>query len=140
MTRFKQQSQVDPGVLSFARGKDKTPSSPASLHKKGPAGSSSPEADCGLPAQGHPTYLRSMIRCGERDYVRQRDLPGLLHLFPSEIDRLEKGCPGIIVRKIMLALRAERRRGQSGHYRYSLMRHISLMQALGAERAVENHQ
>nr|WP_319484422.1 DUF6477 family protein [uncultured Cohaesibacter sp.] len=140
MATFKQQSQVDTGIFSFATGKDETPPSPASLRENSSAGSSALKKTRGFQTEDHPSYLRSMVRCGERDYVRQRDLPGLLHLFPSEIDRLENGCPGAIVRKLMLALRAERRRGKSGHFRYSLMRHIGLMQALGAERAARKNQ
>nr|WP_321463342.1 DUF6477 family protein [uncultured Cohaesibacter sp.] len=82
-----------------------------------------------------PAFLREMIRCGERDYERMRDLPGLLHIFPSELQRMERDDAAIIVKKLSAALRAERRRGRSGHYRYSLQRHIGLMQALAAEKS-----
>ena len=74
------------------------------------------------------------MRCGEKHYCRNRDLPGLLHIFPAELARLQQTSPHAIIQKITLALCAERRRGRSGHYRYSLLRHIGLMQALAAER------
>nr|WP_280141744.1 DUF6477 family protein [Cohaesibacter marisflavi] len=77
-----------------------------------------------------------MVRIGERKYVRDRDLPGLLHMFPGELRSLEKNNEGAILRKLSQALRAERRRGRAAHYRYSLMRHIALMQAIAAEKAL----
>jgi len=84
------------------------------------------------------TFVRDMVRIGQRDYVRERDLPGLLHIFPSELCRLERRNEGVILRKLNQALRAERRRGRAAHYSYSLMRHIALMQAVAAEKAIRS--
>lgn len=39
-----------------------------------------------------------------------------------------------IIRRLERALRAERRRGQSGHWTYDLHRHLALKQALAAEQ------
>ncbi|MCT4654862.1 MAG: hypothetical protein N4A65_03520 [Cohaesibacter sp.] len=64
-----------------------------------------------------------------------RHLPALLHLFPSEITRLEEEQTGELVRRLHRALHAERKRGRTGHWRYSLSRHIGLYQALSAEHA-----
>ena len=74
------------------------------------------------------------LKYGEQSYERARDLPGLMHLFPAEIARLEQQAPDAVLRALVRATRAERRRGRQGHWRYSLQRHIGLMQALAAER------
>lgn len=63
-----------------------------------------------------------------------RDLPGLLHLFPAEIERLDNKSSKTILERLRKALRAEKRRGQQGHWRYSLSRHIGLAQAVKAEQ------
>nr|WP_321457712.1 DUF6477 family protein [uncultured Cohaesibacter sp.] len=84
--------------------------------------------------QSPPLFYREMIRCGEKHYERNRDLPGLLHLFPQDIEKLEAEKPGAVLVKIAQALTAEKRRARSGHYRYSLLRHIGLTQALAAEK------
>ena len=68
------------------------------------------------------------------NYVRQRDLPGLLHLFPAEIETLGARKSDTVLRMIMRALRAERKRGETGHWRYSMNRHIGLLQAFRAEK------
>ena len=73
-------------------------------------------------------------RHGQSQYQRQRDLPGLLHLFPGEIQTLDQTGSDSILRKLVLALKAERRRGRAGHWRYSLRRHMALMQAVSAEK------
>ena len=78
--------------------------------------------------------LAAQHKQGADQYDRKRDLPGLLHLFPSEIDDLDKLNTRAILQQIVLALRAERKRGRSGHWRYSLARHIGLMQAFIAEK------
>ncbi|PLW76980.1 hypothetical protein C0081_13125 [Cohaesibacter celericrescens] len=73
-------------------------------------------------------------RHGEKVYDRRRDLPGLLHLFPAEIDKLEQLHSNAILKRIVLALRGERSRGRTGHWRYSLARHIGLKQAFMWEK------
>ena len=66
--------------------------------------------------------------------IAAEDLPGLLHLFPAEITRLDKNQNDGVLKKLVRALRSERRRGRAGHWRYSLQRHIGLMQAVAAEK------
>lgn len=80
-----------------------------------------------------PTGSLSLCQGASYDYDRSRHLPSLLHLFPEEAEKLEIECPGILIKRLKSALRAERRRGQSGHWRYSLSRHIGLSRALAAE-------
>lgn len=79
-----------------------------------------------------PGSFSSLLK-SEDYYSRPRHLPRLLHLFAEEAEKLEADQPGILVNKLKAALRAERRRGKSGHWRYSLARHIGLHQALNAE-------
>ncbi len=78
--------------------------------------------------------LDAQLRHGEKDYQRMRDLPGLLHLFPGEVEALDRKG---ILNRLALALRAERRRGRANHWRYSLSRHIALRQAFRSEAQLE---
>ncbi|WP_316858073.1 DUF6477 family protein [uncultured Cohaesibacter sp.] len=108
------------------------------LSRERPAEGSSQQRPCDFrKRKGSATgssILYHAIRSGERDYVRKRDLPGLLHLFPGEIEAMERRSPFAIFQSLTRAIRAERIRGRSGHWRYSLTRHIGLRQALAAER------
>ncbi|WP_244574419.1 DUF6477 family protein [Cohaesibacter sp. ES.047] len=74
--------------------------------------------------------VEAQLRHGESEYRRYRDLPGLLHLFPDEIKAMEHRD---LLSRLLLALRAERRRGRASHWRYSLSRHIALWQAFRSE-------
>ncbi|WP_321450038.1 DUF6477 family protein [uncultured Cohaesibacter sp.] len=126
-----------PSTRSFANGKTEQPSSPSHVTQRGDL------ANCihTLTGKGknHGTkFIRDMERIGEKEYVRDRDLPGLLHMFPGEVRSLESKSEGAILRKLSQALRAERRRGRADHYRYSLMRHIALMQAVAAEKSLRS--
>ncbi len=85
-------------------------------------------------ARNVDALVQHQLRHGEKAYVRRRDLPGLLHLFPAEIATLDHTNPETILQKLTRALKAEGRRGRQGHWRYSLSRHIALAQALRAER------
>jgi hypothetical protein len=68
-------------------------------------------------------------------WVRDRMLPRLVPLTPDEIaDRTRSGRL-LVLDALLKALRGERRRGRSGHWTYSLDRHIGLVQAVAAERA-----
>lgn len=78
-------------------------------------------------------FVGDKIRAGERAFDRLRDLPSLLHLFPNEIERLDRVDATAILQKLKRATQAERRRGLIGHWRYSLSRHIALRQALAHE-------
>lgn len=68
------------------------------------------------------------------NYSRKHDLVNLLALWPVEIeDRTLEGTKNVI-KKLKSALRAERHRGQSGHWAYNLNRHIGLKNALEFEQ------
>lgn len=72
---------------------------------------------------------------GERAYDRMRDLPALVALWPSELQDFTPPGTQKIVSRIQRALRAERARGQSGHWAYDLQRHLALVRAYKAEVA-----
>lgn len=70
----------------------------------------------------------------ERDvYIRARHLPRLIAVWPEDIvDESPAGSERILER-LRQALRAERRRGRSGHWSYDLNRHLGLIHAYKAE-------
>jgi hypothetical protein len=71
-------------------------------------------------------------------YNRSRDLPKLLPLWPADAAALASHCPRakrLVVARLHTALRAERRRGQCGHWAYDLNRHLALKAAYLAETA-----
>jgi hypothetical protein len=69
------------------------------------------------------------------DYVRRRDLPRLLPLWPSEIETLDLGAHARLLARMRRALRLERQRGIGGHWAYDLARHAALLRAYRAETA-----
>jgi hypothetical protein len=71
---------------------------------------------------------------GAEDYRRERHLPRLLPLMPSEIADQSVAMRRWIVARLARALRGERARGRAGHWTYDLNRHIALNQAYVAER------
>lgn len=74
-----------------------------------------------------------MEAAGADAYVRSRDLPRLLALWPHEIeDRTTEGGLRLLA-KLHRALRAERRRGRAGHWSYDLNRHLGLLSAYKGE-------
>ncbi len=73
---------------------------------------------------------------GLTNYVRTRDLPRLLGLWPEEIARLGEKDLEDIVARLAKATGAECRRGRSRHWGYDLNRHWALVHAHEAERAV----
>ena len=76
-----------------------------------------------------------LVRAGMESWVRERMLPRLVPLTPDEIaDRTRSGRLRVLT-ALLRALRGERMRGRSGHWSYSLDRHIGLVQAVAAERA-----
>ena len=84
---------------------------------------------------GFASPRESMVRAGLESWVRERMLPRLVPLTPDEIaDRTRSGRLRVLT-ALLRALRGERRRGRSGHWSYSLDRHIGLVQAVAAERA-----
>ena len=77
----------------------------------------------------------SMAEAGAAAYVRSRDLPKLIALWPHELDdHSPEGCRHILA-KLRRALRAERRRALSGHWSYDLNRHLGLISAYKGELA-----
>ena len=75
------------------------------------------------------------IRAGMEAWVRERMLPRLVPIGPEELADLSRAGRIAILRRLLSALRGERVRGRSGHWSYSLDRHIGLVQAVAAERA-----
>jgi len=76
-----------------------------------------------------------MAEAGAAAYLRARDLPKLIALWPHELDdHSPEGCRRVLV-KLRSALRAERRRALSGHWSYDLNRHLGLLSAYKGELA-----
>jgi len=68
-------------------------------------------------------------------YVRSRDLPRLLALWPYEIeDKTAEGGRRLLA-KLRRALRTERRRARANHWSYDLNRHLGLLSAYKGELA-----
>lgn len=95
-----------------------------------------------LPAGAHAAprrqpHVRASLPAGTgATYCRARDLPRLLALWPDEIKDLSPAAHVRLVAKLRAALRAERRRGLSGHWTYDLARHRQLLAAYRAEHAL----
>jgi hypothetical protein len=89
-------------------------------------------------ARGRSTVRRvfgPIAEAGAAAYVRPRDLPKLIALWPHELeDSSPEGCRRILA-KLRRALRAERRRALSGHWSYDLNRHLGLLSAYKGELA-----
>ena len=68
-------------------------------------------------------------------YVRIRDLPRLLPLWPHEIAATTNADRAALLARLRRALRAERQRGLAGHWTYDLARHAQLLRAYRAEEA-----
>src|SRR5262245_37367739 len=68
-------------------------------------------------------------------YVRARDLPRLLPLWPHELITTTKAEHARLLARLRRALRAERQRGLAGHWTYDLARHAQLVRAYRAEAA-----
>jgi hypothetical protein len=68
-------------------------------------------------------------------YDRRTELSRILPLWPGEID--DDGPRGrrMILARLRRALRAERRRGISGHWTYDLARHVELLRVYRLELA-----
>lgn len=68
-------------------------------------------------------------------YLRSRDLPRLLGLWPDETANLGEAQLQQIVARLAKSLHAESRRGRSRHWSYDLNRHWALAEAHAAEQA-----
>jgi hypothetical protein len=82
-------------------------------------------------------------------YVRARDLPRLLPLWPAELHTATLSEHARLLARLRRALRVERQRGLAGHWAYDLARHAQLLRAYRAEaetyllrsgRLPEHHQ
>lgn len=94
-----------------------------------------PSRDGEARRDGAASPRESMVRAGMESWARERMLPRLVPLTPDEIaDRTRSGRVRVLT-ALLRALRGERMRGRSGHWSYSLDRHIGLVQAVAAERA-----
>jgi hypothetical protein len=71
----------------------------------------------------------------KRPYDRCRDLPRVLPLWPHELEDESPQTRRLILSKLRRALRAERRRGISGHWTYDLSRHVELLRVYRLELA-----
>ena len=88
-----------------------------------------------LPRAKARRIFSTMAKANARNYVRARDLPKLVALWPCELeDQSEAGSLRIIT-KLRRALRAERRRALAGHWSYDLNRHLGLLSAYEGELA-----
>lgn len=94
------------------------------------------DAKEGPGSQPNPDATRifgTMVDAGSGCYLRARDLPRLIALWPHELaDQSPKGSL-LILSKLRRALRAERRRALAGHWSYELNRNLGLMTAYKAE-------
>ena len=68
-------------------------------------------------------------------YLRSRDLPKLIGLWPREIEDISFAGRARLIAKLKRALRDERRRGLAGHWTYDLARHSQLLAAYKIELA-----
>ncbi len=85
------------------------------------------------PSPDASAIFGTMVEAGAGCYVRARDLPRLVALWPRELaDQTPEGSL-LILSKLRRALRAERRRALAGHWSYELNRHLGLMTAYKAE-------
>jgi len=66
-------------------------------------------------------------------YVRARDLPKLVPLWPREIAAMSRADHARLLARLRRALRAERQKGIGGHWSYDLARHAQLLRAYRAE-------
>ena len=69
-------------------------------------------------------------------YDRQRDLPRLVPLWPSQLATPTIADHQRLLARLRRALREERRRGLGGHWSYDLARHAQLLAAYRCELAV----
>jgi len=72
---------------------------------------------------------------GAAAYLRSRDLPKLIALWPHELEDDSQEGTFRVLAKLRRALRVERRRGLAGHWSYDLNRHLGLLSAYKGELA-----
>lgn len=69
------------------------------------------------------------------EYDRKRDLPGLIALWPWEIEDASVESHRRLVVKLRRALRRERKHGLAGNWTYDVVRHARLLAAYKCEAA-----
>ena len=77
----------------------------------------------------------SITAAGAGAYVRSRDLPRLLALWPREIEDQTAEGGAHLLAKLRRALCTERRRARANHWSYDLNRHLGLLSAYQGEMA-----
>jgi len=75
------------------------------------------------------------VAAGAATYVRSRDLPRLLALWPRELEDESEAGRALVLAKLRRALRTERRRARAAHWSYDLNKHLGLLSAYKAELA-----
>ncbi len=90
-----------------------------------------------LASRRRPSHARTSavgVSAGsDARYDRGRDLPGLLALWPWEIDDPSAEGRRRLLALLRRALRLERQRGIAGHWTYDLARHARLLAAYRSE-------
>ncbi len=84
----------------------------------------------------HPTIGLSHRRDGWGGGERERLVPRLVAATPDDLADATVDGRRRVLDLMMRALAAERRRGRSGHWSYSLARHAGLIEAIEAELAL----
>ncbi|PTW57689.1 hypothetical protein C8N35_110168 [Breoghania corrubedonensis] len=78
------------------------------------------------------TTRGAQSEAARHEALRLRTLARLIGAEPGEGESAQRA----VVARLAKALRGERRRGKAGHWTYDLNRHIALLQAYRAERAL----
>jgi hypothetical protein len=81
------------------------------------------------------SYRAGRVLPNEVSYVRARDLPRLLPMWPGELAAMDRAQHARLLTKLRKALRAERQRGLGAHWTYDVARHAQLLRAYRAEAA-----
>jgi len=85
-------------------------------------------------AIGRTTKARSSRRAvGSTPYNRMRDLPGLLALWPWEMEDVTLEGHRRLITLLRKSLRLERQRGIAGQWTYDVARHAQLLKAYKCE-------
>lgn len=77
--------------------------------------------------------FRNMVATGAEHYDRVRILPKLMPMSEEDL-RAGRWTDARIIHALERAVRRERQNGRGRHWTYDINRHISLIQALKAER------
>lgn len=117
--------ETTPGEPPHARASD----------RNGPAKTATPAVTVAAATDRLAHQLGAWRQAGP-SYLRERDLPRLVLLWPGEVLDLVRADPGVILARLRRAIRGERRRGLAGHWTYDLNRHAALLRACRAEMAM----